>query len=26
VESVSIPMHRRGSAIWLAVAAEGATV
>jgi amidase len=24
VESVSIPMHRAGSAIWLAVAAEGA--
>ena len=26
VESVSVPMHRPGSAIWLAVAAEGATV
>ena len=26
VESVSIPMHRQGSAIWLAVAAEGATM
>ena len=26
VETVSVPMHRPGSAIWLAVAAEGATV
>ncbi|MGH7046359.1 MAG: amidase [Stellaceae bacterium] len=26
VESLSIPMHRQGAAIWLAVAAEGATV
>jgi amidase len=26
VESVSIPMHRQGTAIWLAVAAEGATM
>lgn len=26
VEKVSVPMHRPGSAIWLAVAAEGATV
>jgi amidase len=26
VDTVSIPMHRQGSAIWLAVAAEGATM
>src|SRR5277367_4237718 len=26
VETVSIPMHRDGSAIWLAIAAEGATM
>ena len=26
VETVSIPMHRQGSAIWLAIAAEGATM
>ncbi len=26
VETVSIPMHRQGAAIWLAVAAEGATM
>ncbi|MBV8121738.1 MAG: amidase [Alphaproteobacteria bacterium] len=26
VESVSIPMHRQGAAIWLPVAAEGATM
>ena len=26
VETVSIPMHRLGSPIWLAVAAEGATM
>jgi amidase len=26
VESVSIPMHRKGGAIWLPVAAEGATM
>jgi amidase len=26
VETVSIPMHRNGSAIWLAIAAEGATM
>jgi amidase len=26
VEAVSIPMHRQGSAIWLAVAAEGAVM
>jgi len=26
VETISIPMHRPGSAIWLAVAAEGATM
>jgi amidase len=26
VDTVSIPMHREGSAIWLAIAAEGATM
>jgi amidase len=26
IETVSIPMHRDGSAIWLAIAAEGATM
>jgi amidase len=26
VDAVSIPMHRDGSAIWLAIAAEGATI
>src|SRR5207245_11483273 len=26
IDTVSIPMHRHGSAIWLAVAAEGATM